>query len=305
MSPPVQSSTPAWLVTTKFIALAVLWGSSFFFIEIALRNLSWGQIAWSRVVAGGVFMAVMLLLTREKLPKEPVVWAHISFAGIIGVGIPFVFYPWAQQFINSATATIYNGLTPIMTTIVAVYVLRVEKFNRNQLLGVLIGLVGLIIIIGPWNITELGGYFWGQMAAIAAALMYGVSGTWLKKFVFPRGVSSRAISIIQIGSAAIFILLWTPLLTAGPVTLDWTTVVAIAVIGFGGTGIAYFWYNDVLNNWGPTRTSGVTYIMPIVGVFLGVVFLGEALHWNEPVGGLIVIVGVLVMRLQPKQGALA
>jgi len=305
MSNVSTSTTSPALVLVKFLLLAALWGSSFFFIAIALETLTWGQIAWSRVIAGGIFMIVLLLLTREKLPKDAGTWGHIAFAGVIGIGIPFIFFPWAQQYIASATATIYNGLTPIMTAIVSVYLLRVEKFNRNQLIGVVVGLFGLVIIIGPWTITEFGGSFWGQMAAISAAIMYAFSGTWLKKFVFPRGVSSRAISIIEVGAAALFILALTPFLTPGEFTIDWTTVVAISIIGFGGTGLAYIWFNDVLNSWGPTRASSVTYIMPLVGVFLGVVFLSETLHCNEPVGGLIVIMGVLIMRRKDKTPALA
>ena len=102
------------------------------------------------------------------------------------------------------------------------------------------------------------------------------------------------------GAAAVFILLLTPFLAMGPVTIDWTTIVAIGVIGLGGTGLAYLWFNDVLESWGPTRASSVTYVMPIVGIMLGVVFLGETLHWYEPVGGAIVIIGVLIMRRQVK-----
>ncbi len=219
---------------------------------------------------------------------------------MIGIGIPFIFFPWAEQYITSAVATIYNGLTPIMTAIIAVYVLRVENFNRNQAVGVLVGLVGLVVVIAPWTITDLGGSFWGQIAALGAAIMYGFSGTYLKKYVFPRGVSSKSISIIEVGAAAIFILLLTPFLATGPVTIDWTTIVAISIIGFGGTGLAYLWFNDVLDSWGPTRASSVTYVMPIVGVMLGVVFLGETLHWYEPTGGAIVILGVLIMRRQVK-----
>jgi drug/metabolite transporter (DMT)-like permease len=288
------------LIAIKFISLALLWGSSFFFIKIALDTLSWGQIAWSRVVAGGIFMLVFWLISREQLPKDIKLWGHIAFAGVIGIGIPFIFFPWAEQYITSAVATIYNGLTPIMTAIIAVYVLRVENFNRNQAVGVLVGLAGLVVVIAPWTITDLGGSFWGQIAALAAAVMYGFSGTYLKKYVFPRGVSSKSISIIEVGAAAIFILLLTPFLATGPVTIDWTTIVAISIIGFGGTGLAYLWFNDVLDSWGPTRASSVTYVMPIVGVMLGVVFLGETLHWYEPTGGAIVILGVLIMRRQVK-----
>ena len=288
------------LVAVKFIFLACLWGSSFFFIKIAMETLSWGQVAWSRVVAGGVFMLVFWLISREKLPRDLVTWGHIAVAGVFGIGIPFIFFPWAEQFITSAVATIYNGLTPIMTAIIAVYVLRVENFNRNQAAGVLVGLAGLVVVIAPWTITDLGGSFWGQIAALSAAVMYGFSGTYLKKYVFPRGVSAKAISIIEVGAAAVFILLLTPFLATGPLTIDWTTVVAIAVIGFGGTGLAYLWFNDVLESWGPTRASSVTYVMPIVGIMLGVVFLGETLHWYEPVGGAIVIIGVLIMRRQVK-----
>ena len=301
-SVPVHSKgTSPLIVVFKFIALALLWGSSFFFIKIALDTLSWGQIAWSRVVAGGVFMLVFWLISREQLPKDLKLWGHIAVAGIIGIGIPFIFFPWAEQYITSAVATIYNGLTPIMTAIIAVYVLRVENFNRNQAVGVLVGLAGLVVVIAPWTITDLGGGFWGQIAALSAAVMYGFSGTYLKKFVFPRGVSAKAISIIEVGAAAIFMLLLTPFLATGPLTIDWTSIVAISIIGFGGTGLAYLWFNDVLDSWGPTRASSVTYVMPIVGIMLGVVFLGESLHWYEPVGGAIVIAGVLIMRRQTQK----
>ena len=288
------------VIAFKFVALALLWGSSFFFIKIALDTLSWGQIAWSRVVAGGIFMFVFWLISREKLPKDIKLWGHIAFAGVIGIGIPFIFFPWAEQYVTSAVASIYNGLTPIMTAIIAVYVLRVENFNRNQAVGVLIGLAGLVVVIAPWTISELGGSFWGQIVALCAAVMYGFSGTYLKKYVFPMGVSSKSISIIEVGAAAIFILLLTPVLATGPVSIDWSTIIAISIIGFGGTGLAYLWFNDVLDSWGPTRASSVTYVMPIVGVMLGVVFLGETLHWYEPTGGAIVILGVLIMRRQVK-----
>lgn len=295
-----RGQSPA-LIAFKFVALALLWGSSFFFIKIALDTLSWGQVAWARVVAGGIFMLVFWLISREKLPKDIKLWGHITVAGIIGIGIPFIFFPWAEQYITSAVATIYNGLTPIMTAIIAVYVLRVENFNRNQAVGVLVGLAGLVVVIAPWTITDLGGSFWGQIAALSAAVMYGFSGTYLKKYVFPSGVSAKAISIIEVAAAALFILLLTPFLATGPVTINWSTVVAISVIGFGGTGLAYLWFNDVLESWGPTRASSVTYVMPIVGIMLGVVFLGETLHWYEPVGGAIVIAGVLIMRRQAQK----
>ena len=295
-----QGQSPV-LIAIKFISLALLWGSSFFFIKIALTTLSWGQVAWSRVVAGGIFMLVFWLISRQELPKDVKLWGHIAIAGVIGIGIPFIFFPWAEQYITSAVATIYNGLTPIMTAIIAVYVLRVENFNRNQALGVSVGLLGLVVIIAPWTITDLGGSFWGQVAALSAAVMYGFSGTYLKKFVFPSGVSAKAISIIEVAAAATFMLLMTPFLATGPVSINWTTIAAIGVIGFGGTGLAYLWFNDVLDSWGPTRASSVTYVMPIVGIMLGVVFLGETLHWYEPVGGAIVIAGVLIMRRQVKK----
>jgi drug/metabolite transporter (DMT)-like permease len=245
-------------------------------------------------------MLLFWLISRQELPKDIKLWGHITVAAIIGIGIPFILFPWAEQYITSAVATIYNGLTPIMTAIIAVYVLRVENFNRNQAVGVLVGLAGLVVVIAPWTITDLGGSFWGQIAALGAAVMYGFSGTYLKKFVFPRGVSAKAISIIEVGAATVFILLLTPFLAVGPVTIDWSTVISIGIIGLGGTGLAYLWFNDVLDSWGPTRASSVTYVMPIVGIMLGVVFLGESLHWYEPVGGAIVILGVLIMRRQVK-----
>lgn len=296
-----MAKTSDAVIWAKFIALAFIWGSSFFFIKIALTTLTWGQVAWARVLIAGIFMTVLWSVTRTQLPREPKMWAHIGVAGIFGLAIPFIIYPWVEQYITSANTVIINGLTPIMAAIMAMALFRVEQFTINKALGVAVGLAGLVVVISPWNIADFGQALWAQIIAVGAPLMYGFSGAYLKKFVFPRGVSPRAITTIQVTVAAVFLLLLSPLIAPGEFSIDWTTVLAMGVIGIGGTGLAYLWYNDVLEAWGPTRASSTTYIMPIIGILLGVFFLGESVHWYEPVGGVIVIVGILLMRRGEKK----
>ena len=118
----------------------------------------------------------------------------------------------------------------------------------------------------------------------------------MRKFVSDTGMSALMFSFLNIGIAAAIMVLLTPVLVLTPVTLDPWIVVSILLLGCLGTGVAYIWNQNTVRAWGPTRASTVTYITPLVGVLLGVIVLGEHLSWNEPVGALIVFLGILLAQ---------
>ena len=118
----------------------------------------------------------------------------------------------------------------------------------------------------------------------------------MRKFVSDTGMSALMFSFLNIGIAAAIMVLLTPVLVLTPVTLDPWIVVSILLLGCLGTGVAYIWNQNTVRAWGPTRASTVTYITPLVGVVLGVIVLGEHLSWNEPVGALIVFLGILLAQ---------
>lgn len=279
----------------QFVAMGLTWGASFLFIKIALGGLSFSQVAWTRLVLGAVALAVVALVLRVRMPRTPIVYLHFLVLGITFCVIPHLLFAWAEQYVTSGLASIYNATTPIMTAIMAALVFRVEKLAAPQLVGIAAGIAGVVVIIGPWS-TALGGDLWGQFACLGATLCYGFSGAYAKKFILPHGVGGVPYATLTIGFAGAVMLALTPVVAIAPVRLDGWIVASLLALGLLGTGLAYVWNGNVLAAWGPTATSTVTYLTPIVGVLLGIVVLHETISWNEPLGAVIVIVGILLAQ---------
>lgn len=289
-------SSDAW-IATQFTLAGVVWGASFLFIALALEGLSPVQVATGRTLFGAITLGLIALVTRDRLPRSTRVWGHLALLSVTFAVIPYMLFAWSQQFVASGVASILNATTPIMTALIAGLAFRIEKLTREQMLGIAVGLVGVIIIIGPWQGFEPGaGGVVPYLALLGATACYGFSLSYMRRFLADTGLSAIMISFVMIGLAAVWMLMLTPLIGADPITLTPTVLIAIVLLGALGTGLAYAWNQNVIRAWGPTRAATVTYISPPVGVLLGVLILGEVLTWNEPVGALLVILGVLLAQ---------
>nr|WP_179581055.1 DMT family transporter [Leifsonia psychrotolerans] len=282
--------------------MGLTWGASFLFIKIALDGVSFGQVAWSRLVLGGLTLGVVVLVVRPRvnggpvLPREPIVWLHFLVIAITGCVIPYLLFAWAEQYVSSSLASIYNAVTPIMTAVLATFAFRVEKLGRGQILGVFVGVVGVVVIIAPWQYATVTGDFWGQIACLAASASYGFTFGYTRKFLSGRPIAGSTFAFLNIGVAGAIMLLLTPVIAGQPVTLSLPIVFGLLALGCLGTGVVYIWNINVLRAWGPTSVSTVTYITPIVGVVLGVLVLSETFSWHEPVGAAFVLVGILLAQ---------
>lgn len=283
-------------IVWQFVLTGVIWGSSFLFMKVALGGVSPAQVAWTRLVLGGLTLGLFVLARRERLPRRLRVWGHMIVLAVSLCVIPFLLFSWAQQHVTSGLASIYNATTPIMTAIMAWAVFRVEKLKPVQIAGILVGIAGVMVIIAPWQGLDLAQSLIAQLAILGATACYGFSLAYMRRFASDTGMSALVFSFLNIGIAAVIMLLLTPLIALTPVTLDVWIVLSLVLLGCLGTGVAYIWNQNVLRAWGPTRASTVTYITPVVGVVLGVVILGEHLSWNEPVGAAVVFVGILLAQ---------
>ena len=283
-------------VAVAFVLTGIIWGSSFLFMKVALGGLSPAQVAWSRLVLGALALGLFVLIRREPLPRHLKVWGHMTVLAITFCVVPFLLFSWAQQHVTSGLASIYNATTPIMTAVMAGLLFRVERLKAAQLAGIALGIVGVVVIIAPWTGLDVSQSLVAQFAILAATACYGFSLAYMRKFVSDTGMSALMFSFLNIGIAAAIMVLLTPVLVLTPVTLDPWIVVSILLLGCLGTGVAYIWNQNTVRAWGPTRASTVTYITPLVGVLLGVIVLGEHLSWNEPVGALIVFLGILLAQ---------
>ncbi|MGO4785783.1 DMT family transporter [Cryobacterium sp. W22_MBD10_FK3] len=300
MSDVTSPRTP--LVALQFLGMGVVWGASFLFMKIALDGVSFGQVAWSRLVLGGLTLGLIVLATRPRvnggpvLPREGIVWLHFLVIAITGCAVPHLLFAWAEQYVSSSLASIYNAVTPIMTAVMVTAVFRVEKLARDQVVGVLVGIVGVVVIIAPWQYSELTGDLWGQLACLGAALCYGFTFGYTRKHLSGRAIAGTTFAFLNIGLAGALMLLLTPVLAWEPVALTAPIVLSLVTLGALGTGLAYIWHINVLRAWGPTTTSTVTYVTPVVGVTLGVLVLSETFSWHEPAGALLVLVGILLTQ---------
>jgi drug/metabolite transporter (DMT)-like permease len=288
---PTQAS-----VVVQFVLAGVVWGSSFLFMKVALGGISPAQVAWSRLVLGALALGLFVLLRREQLPRSVRIWGHMTVLAVSFCVVPFLLFSWAQQHVTSGLASIYNATTPIMTAIMAGLLFRVERLKALQIAGIGFGILGVIVIIAPWQGLDLSQSLVAQLAILGATACYGFSLAYMRKFVASTGMSALVFSFLNIGIAAAIMVLLSPVLVLTPVDLDPWIVVSVVLLGCLGTGVAYIWNQNVVRAWGPTRASTVTYITPLVGVVLGVLILGERLSWNEPVGALVVFLGILLAQ---------
>jgi drug/metabolite transporter (DMT)-like permease len=282
-------------VLVQFVLLALTWGASFLFVAIALEGLSPAQVVLGRLVTGAVALAVICLIGRHRLPPFGRIWGHLLVVGLLLCVVPFLLFAWAQQDISSGLASIYNATTPLMTMLVSLLALREERPTRDRTLGIVVGFLGVLIVLGPWNGLG-GGTALAQLACLGATASYGAAFVYLRRFVSPRGLAAIPVATVQVGLGAVVMLAIAPAVAITPVSLSVPVVLAVLALGALGTGLAYVWNTNIVGAWGATNASTVTYLTPVVGVVLGVIVLAEQISWNEPVGALIVVLGIAITQ---------
>jgi drug/metabolite transporter (DMT)-like permease len=289
-----QNNTNAWLLW--FSIAGLIWGASFLFIELALTFLTPIGVAFGRTFFGALAMVVAMVIFKSKLPTSFEAWKHLTIAGILMSSIPFVLFAYAQTQVTSALAAIINAVTPITTVIVLLVAFRSEKLKPHVIAGIIIGLLGVLVVLGAWQGFGENNPL-AIVAMLTAVILYGIGTPYVRKYVTPLNLATEVSVFGQIGTAALTLLpiylLSGPLITAVP---DIQSVGAVVTLGALGSGVAYLLYYKILDVVGSAIASSVTYITPVIAVILGVILLGEKLHWYEPVGGVIVILGAAISQ---------
>ncbi|MGH3691646.1 MAG: DMT family transporter [Microbacterium sp.] len=297
MTPQTESRTRTAQggVLVQFLLLALTWGASFLFVAIALDGLSPAQVVLGRLVTGAVALAVISLIGRHRLPPFGKVWAHLLVVSLLLCVIPFLLFAWAQQDISSGLASIYNATTPLMTMLISLIALREERATRARAVGIAVGFLGVVVVLGPWSGLGTGTAL-AQLACLGATASYGAAFVYLRRFVSPLGLAAIPVATVQVGLGAIVMLVLTPMIAAVPMSLTTPVVLAVVALGALGTGLAYVWNTNIVGAWGATNASTVTYLTPVVGVALGAIVLAEEISWNEPVGAMVVILGIAITQ---------
>lgn len=276
----------------KLGILALVWGSSFLFIKIGLQGLSPAQIVLARLALGALVLAGVLLATGQRYPRKPSVWGHLVGAAFFGNVLPYFSFAWAEQYVASNVAGVLNASTPLFTFVLALAAGSDRRASPARAAGLIVGFAGVLVILSPWQEFGVDSSWKGQLACLVAAFSYGISYIYISRFIMPKGLPSLVLAASQLATATGILAVVTPFVGAQPVELTWGVVGSMVGLGALGTGFAYVLLYSLISTEGPTATSTVTYLIPIVAVFLGVAALGEPLTWNLAVGTAIILAGV-------------
>jgi drug/metabolite transporter (DMT)-like permease len=288
---PSPKKSSSWL--SLYIALGVVWGCSFIFIKLGLEFLTPVGVAFGRVSLGALTLVFWARFKNIALPTDKKIWAHLWVVAMLLNVVPGVLFAQAETEVTSILAGIINAVTPLMTLLAIMIVFRGEKLKSFQIIGLLLGFVGVLTVLGVWQ--GLGNNPLGAVLALLLAVTcYGFSFPYSRKFVLPYKLKSEAMAATQVSLGAITLL---PFYLIDGIAKDEYRpgpVFAMIALGVFGSGFAYIWNFKIMEAAGSAIASTVTYVTPVVAVIVGIIFLGEGITLNEPVGAVIVLLGAAI-----------
>ncbi|MFI6032785.1 DMT family transporter [Streptomyces sp. NPDC051315] len=278
--------------TLRMAALALLWGSGFLWIKLALTHgLTPAQITIVRCALG---TAVLLLLARgagQRLPRGRATWTHLSIAALFCNAIPFALFSLGEQTVDSGLAGVLNATTPLWSLLIGVLLGTDRGLHPVRLTGLLLGFAGTLLIFAPWHHTGL--LSWGALALLTAAASYAVAFTYMARTLTTRD-APLAMSAAQLLMATAWTTLSLP--TAGALAPDLTALLAVTALGVLGTGVTFYLNYRLIADEGPTTAATVGYLLPVVSVALGTLFLDEELNARVLAGMAVILGGVAMTR---------
>ena len=284
-----------WVV---FILLGSIWSASFLWVKIALAEVGPLTLVAFRVGFGLLTGIAVTLLLRVPLPRGWKIWRVFMILGISNVAVPFFLITWGEQSIDSAVASILNATVPLFTIIIAQFFLQDDKLTLPKVLGLLIGFLGVVVLLSE-NIDPRGhNSLAGQVAVIVASMSYAASYIYARRNT--QEVRGEIRGVLPLLSAFLVVGAIAPVAEA-PFRLPQLPVTWIGLLWLGvlGTGLAMIMQYYLVHEIGPTRATLVTYIFPLGGVVLGVIFLREPLTWQLAAGAALIISSIAVVNWKP------
>ena len=281
-----------WLI---FLALGVMWGSSYLFIKLSVDSFGTFTLITLRLLIGAACLWLTLAATRTPLPRDRRTYVHLIVMAVINIAIPFSLITWAEQSVDSALAAILNSTVPLLVIVIAPLFLPDEPIRLNGLFGLAIGFAGVALIMSP-GLQHASGTAAGMIALLGSSLSYAIGNVYARRNV--RGLAPLIPAVFQVTFALVIVALLAllterPWETARPDLEAWFSVVWLGIFG---SGLAYLAYFRLLSRWGATRTSMVAYLLPIIGIVLGFVVRGEPIDGTLIGGTALVIAGVALVN---------
>jgi drug/metabolite transporter (DMT)-like permease len=284
----------------QFMTLAAIWGSSFLFIKVLDARWSALWVAFGRVALGAVTLVVMVYARRERLPRDRQLWLDCAGLALIFNSLPWTLLAFGEDHTSSIVAGLWNATTPLWVLVLTLAGFGDERATPTRTVGLGLGFVGVGLLLGPWRGFG-GGALIGYVACAAAAFCYGIGFHYTRRRLAWRSESGVVLSACQLICATALL---APFLTLThlPGALRLQDVVSVIGLGALSSGVAFALNYGIVRARGATVASTVTYVVPVISTALGAAVLGEALHWNQPAGALVLLFGIAISqgRLTPR-----
>lgn len=288
--PALQMDRTAWIM---LIALAAVWGGSFFFAEVALGEVPPLTITLHRVFWTIPILAVIVSMKRIPIPRSPRIWLGYLGMGALNNAIPFSLIFWGQTQIESGLASILNGTTAMFGAVVAGVLLADEPLAGRKIAGALLGLIGVGVIMGPEAVSGFNPANLAQLAIMGAALSYAFASVWGRVMLAGQPPLMNALGMVTASALIMAPVVWmvdgAPVL--GLTATTWGALLGLAALS---TALAYVLYFAILVRAGAANLMLVTLLIPPFAIGLGAMFLGERIGPEAWIGFAIIAVGFAV-----------
>ncbi len=276
--------------------LSILWGGAFFLIEVGLRSYPPITLVFMRLVLAVPPMWIAMRLMGERLPTEPRIWGLLAIVGALNCALPFILFFWGQQYLDSGYASILNATTPLWGVITAHFLTSDEKATPARIVGVLIGMAGIVVMVGPEAMKGLSNNLLAQLACIISTIFYSFAAIYGRRLsqteLTPMAVATGQTMMAALMMVPIVVVMDQPWTMAAP-RLD-STLAGITLAIFS-TALAYTLYFRLIDRSGASNAQLVAFLMPILAVILGIAFLGESLSGGQIAGAGLIAVGLAIL----------
>jgi drug/metabolite transporter (DMT)-like permease len=276
--------------------LAILWGGTFFLIEIGLRSFPPITLVFIRVAFAVPPMLIAMRLMGQRLPSSAAVWGLLTVVGALNCALPFTLFFWGQQYLDSGYASILNATTPLWGVLTAHFLTHDEKATPARIIGVLTGMAGIIVMVGPAAMKGLSNNLLAQIACVVSTVFYSLAAIYGRRLsqttLTPMAVATGQTMTATLLMIPIVLVIDQPWTMAIP-RLDATLAgLALALLS---TALAYALYFRLIDRAGASNAQLVAFLMPILAVLLGFAFLGESLDIGQVVGAVLIAIGLAII----------
>lgn len=272
------------------IALGAIWGFSFVFNAVLIREIGPLWVTTLRVSIGALGCWVVLFALRKSIPRDPKLWLQLGTLGLLSYAIPFALFPLAQAHLASGIAAIINALTPMVTAVISHFWVGGEKATTTKFTGVGIGFIGAAILVSPALAGGGASQLWAIAACLGATLCYALSLNITRSF---KHIEPSAFAAIAMSGAALVAIPTAFLAEGVPVMTRPETFGAALAIGLLSTTFTFQIMYRILPRVGATNFATTTFIAPISAIIVGVLVLGETILPIQLLGMAVIFVGLL------------